>query len=136
MTTNRTDTGQSATTTAEDVLAAADVLRQILPGRFNNPPRLVRSTSERLDAIAFCDRHAAGSGDEWEHEADGRCCEIVDCYDPALAALIVALLRARLPLAELLGHYAETAVNFHIPVGETAADLVAAVNGAREVSGR
>jgi hypothetical protein len=123
---NTTPTTLGAAATAAELRAAADVLGQVLPGRFNYPARLATSTSERLDAVAFCARADV-------HPADERCCEVVDLYDPPLAAVVVALLNSRHAQAASLRGYAEIAETFAAPVQGPVAEVVHAVFGAGEV---
>lgn len=78
-----------------DTNQAVALLRQTLPETLRTTPHLVLTYSGQLDGIAFCPRQTHDHGEQYTCGS----CEVIGIYDPQLAALIVALLRAAGPLA-------------------------------------
>lgn len=79
--------------TANDTQRAVAALRTRLPEPYRPAPRLVRTTTEALDGMAFCRAH--------EGPAEQTCdrCRVIDLYEPKLAEQIVIGLRTTEPLA-------------------------------------
>ena len=96
-----------------DLNHAVATLRATLPDHCQSTPRLVRTTSETLDGIAFCTDHIGDTADECVR------CEVIDTYSPQLAERIVALLRAAGPLA---AHLNALDIRGHQTTGPNASD--------------
>jgi hypothetical protein len=88
-------------TSAEELRAAATLLRKALPGDLIATPRLVMSEAETISGIAFCVDHRLPLDDEHEYAACDHC-EVIDCKYERLAAIVLALLLSREPLADWL----------------------------------
>lgn len=89
------------TTPAEELRAAATVLRAALPGDLVATPRLVMTDAETISGVAFCVDHLLPRDFEHEFAACDHC-EVIDCKYERLAKLVLALLLARDPLAAWL----------------------------------
>ncbi|GAA0970010.1 hypothetical protein GCM10009555_018170 [Acrocarpospora macrocephala] len=89
-------------TPADEIRAAADLLRATIPGQpADVVARVVQSDSENMDAVAFCDQPAHEPYDTCDH------CHTVEVHSVQLAALIAALFNAREPIARLLEIHTE-----------------------------
>lgn len=86
-----------------ELRSAAVLLAADLPGYAAAQPRLIPD-DEEASQVAFCIDHPEGTDREgvpWLALVCGRCV-VVECHWEELASLLVALLRARRPLAALL----------------------------------